>query len=69
MTAIADLLWFLSGILLIVLGCCWSAFWYVAASMTTPTGQITYATWIAFAICALGLLPSGWGIWIITRVL
>jgi len=57
------------GIILIVIGFCWAAFWSAGAAMTTETGIWNEATWTVMAIAAFGLMPAAGGLALFVRAL
>lgn len=55
----------LIGVALTVIGIAWVLFWYYASAMTTDSGSMNSLTWTAWGIAAIGLLPVGFGVWMV----
>ena len=53
------------GLLLIIIGFVWGAFWSAGAGMTTPTGEWNSSTYVLMGVAAAGLLPAALGLYLI----
>ncbi len=56
------------GIGLGAVGGIWLIFFFVMSVMTADAGKINSMTFATWAIAALGLIPAGFGVWLLLTI-